>query len=409
MKVVKYSVLCAALLTASILHVSAREYEGPKSNNRSQQVRAKAADCSPAQTLTEFFVNNVRTAAETGGNTWYDRGNGLPYYEVPANGGNHAIFAGALWMGGVDPAGNLKLAAIRFRQNGNDFWPGPLTTDGSASIDAATCTLWDRFFLMNRQMVETHRYYFSLIAQGIDPSTDPLFEDGYAIPQEILEWPAEGDVGLGQSFNIAPFADLRDPETDEVLTTPGVYEPEQGDYPLYDLEQEIDCRTRLVTDPVPLFGDFTMYWVFNDKGNVHTESQGEPIGMEIQAQMFGFTTNDEINNMTFCNYVLINRGTLNLEDTYFAQWVDSDLGNFNDDFVGCDVFRGLGYSYNGDNDDEGNSSGPGYGSQPPAVGVDFFEGPYQDPDGINNDYGIGEGEALNGLGYRNPADSIKPF
>jgi len=408
MKVVKYSVLCAALLTASILHVSAREYDGPKAN-RSQQVRAKAADCSPAQTLTEFFVNNVRTAAETGGNTWYDRGNGLPYYEVPANGGNHAIFAGALWMGGVDPAGNLKLAAIRFRQNGNDFWPGPLTTDGSASIDAATCTLWDRFFRMSRQMVETHRYYFSLIAQGIDPSTDPLFEDGYSIPQEILEWPAEGDVGLGQSFNIAPFADLRDPVTGEIITTPGVYEPDQGDYPLYDLDQEIDCRTRLVTDPVPLFGDFTMYWVFNDKGNVHTESQGEPIGMEIQAQMFGFTTNDEINNMTFCNYVLINRGTLNLENTYFAQWVDSDLGNFNDDFVGCDVLRGLGYSYNGDDDDEGNTSGPGYGAQPPAIGVDFFEGPYQDPDGINNDYGIGEGEALNGLGYRNPADSIKPF
>ncbi len=406
MRVFRYSVLCAALLTASVSHLNAREYLGPKSNARNE-IRAKAASCSPAQTLTEFFVNNVRTAAETGGNTWYDRGNGNAYYEVPANEGNHAIFAGALWMGGVDPAGNLKLAAVRFRQGGNDFWPGPLTVDGSASIEQETCEKWDNFFLISKQQVETHRYYFGLIAQGIDPFTDPLFENGYGIPTEILNWPAHGDVGLGQSNIIAPFADLTDPITGDIIGQEGFYEPLIGDYPLYDLEQDIDCRTRLVTDPVPLFGDFTMYWVFNDKGNVHTESQGEPIGMEIQAQMFGFTTNDEINNMTFCNYVLINRGSLNLENTYFAQWVDTDLGDPQDDFIGCDVMRGLGYSYNGDNDDGSSQAGPGYGVQPPAIGIDFFEGPYQDPDGINNNYGIGENEALNGLGYHNP-DDIEP-
>lgn len=399
MRVFYYGLICAALLTASAVDVSAREWLGPKSNHSQQIIKGKAAGCSPAQTITQFYVNNVRTAAETGGNTWYDRGNGLPYYEIPALERNHAIFAGALWMGGVDPAGNLKLAAITFRQRGNDFWPGPLTIDGSASTTPATCSKWDRFYLMSRQMVERHRYYFTLLAQGLDPLEDPLFEDGYQIPREILEWPAHGDVGLGQSFNIAPFRDLRDPITQEIITIPGLYEPERGDYPLYDLEQEIDCRTRLVTDPVPLFGDFTMYWVFNDNGNIHTESQGQPIGMEIQGQMFGFTTNDEINNMTFCNYVLINRGTLTLQNTFFCQWVDTDLGNYLDDYVGCDVGRGLGYSYNGDDFDDGSTSGPGYGAQPPAIGVDFFEGPYQDADGINNLVGIGFNEALNGLGY----------
>lgn len=404
MRVFNYSVLIAALLTLTVGQTTAREHLGDKS--KANDVKAKAAGCSPAQQNSEFHINNVRTAAETGGNTWYDRGNGLPYYEVPAGEGNHAIFAGALWLGGVDPAGNLKLAAIRFRQRGNDYWPGPLTVDGTASIEPATCTEWDRFFNMSKQMVETHRYYFTLLHLGIDPSTDPLFEEGYIIPPEILEWPAHGNTALGQSNFIAPFADLRDPDTGEILTTPGFYEPDQGDFPLYDLEQEIDCRTRLVTDPVPLFGDYTMYWVFNDKGNVHTESQGEPIGMEIQAQMFGFTTNDEINNMTFVNYVLINRGTLTLQDTYFAQWVDTDLGDPTDDYIGCDVERGLGYSYNGKDFDESSPSGPGYGAQPPAIGVDFFEGPYQDADGINNKYGIGPNEALNGLGYLNPADSV---
>jgi len=391
------------LVSASL---SAREYLGVITKSTKATIQSKTEPCSPAQAQFEFAVNNVRTAAETAGNTWYDRGNALPFYEIPEGGGNHAIFAGALWMGGTDPAGNLKLAAIRFRQVGNDFWPGPLTDDGAATTFDETCEQYDRFFNMSRQDVELHRFFYTLLNQGIDPSTDPLFENGYTIPTEILEWPAHGNTALGQSFNLAPFADLRDPETGQILTTPNLYEPEQGDYPLYDLEAEIDCRTRLVTDPVPLFGDFSMYWIFNDKGNIHTESQGEPIGMEIQAQMFGFTTNDEINNMTFCNYVLINRGSLTLEETFFAQWVDTDLGNPVDDYVGCDVQRGLGYSYNGSNFDGSSGSGPGYGDQPPAIGIDFFEGPFQDPDGINNSVGIGENEALNGLGYFDIIDTL---
>ena len=42
-----------------------------------------------------------------------------------------------------------------------------------------------------------------------------------------------------------------------------------------------------------LLGDQTIWWVFNDNGNIHTETGSESaIGLEIQAQAFGFTTND---------------------------------------------------------------------------------------------------------------------
>ena len=164
----------------------------------------------------------------------------------------------------------------------------------------------------------------------------------------------------------------------------GIYDPGNGDYPWYDFLQQIDCSQRRREDVVPLYGDQTYYWIFNDKGNVHSESQGEPLGMEIRAQAFVFSTNDEVNNMTFYNYVLINQGTQTLTETYFAQWVDSDLGGHVDDYVGCDVERGLGYSYNGDQFDEATGYSIGYGLNPPAMGVDFFEGPYQDADGVDN-------------------------
>jgi hypothetical protein len=99
---------------------------------------------------------------------------------------------------------------------------------------------------------------------------------------------------------------------------------------------------------------------------------------------FAFATNDEVNRMTFYNYELINRGTQTLYNTYFAQFLDADLGNYADDYTGCDVSRGLGYMYNGDLNDESDGGRLGYGENPPAVGVDFFEGPYQDADGIDN-------------------------
>ena len=33
---------------------------------------------------------------------------------------------------GISPDQQLKLAAVRYRTNGNDFWPGPLSNDGTA-------------------------------------------------------------------------------------------------------------------------------------------------------------------------------------------------------------------------------------------------------------------------------------
>jgi hypothetical protein len=106
--------------------------------------------------------------------------------------------------------------------------------------------------------------------------------------------------------------------------------------------------------------------------------------MEFRAQAFAFTTNDELNDMTFGNYNIINRSTYVLTDTYFGVWTDADLGYAKDDYTGCDVQRGLGYMYNGDDMDESAEGISGYGAQPPAIGIDFFEGPYQDPDGLDN-------------------------
>ena len=87
--------------------------------------------------------------------------------------------------------------------------------------------------------------------------------------------------------------------------------------------------------------------------------------------------------MTFYTNKIINRGSIRLDSCFMAQWVDPDLGFATDDYLACDVSRGLGICYNGDENDETAS---GYGENPPSVGVDFFQGPFSDQnDGIDND------------------------
>ncbi len=351
----------------------------------------KPAFCVPASGSSELNLNNVRARINTGGDMWWDFETSK--YEIPKGSRKTSMFSGSLWIGGLDVNGQLKLAALRYRQVGNDYWTGPLTIDGTASIDQATCKMYDKHWKITRAEVELHK---------AAKAHHELFPD-YVTPRSITDWPAHPlDGNPNQSYYLAPFCDVNGNYK---------YEPEEGDYPYYDFSNDL-CPTNpsnmADTTPTPtmdadtdpnnphggvvkggilvdqvLKGDQTIWWVFNDKGAAHTESKGEPIGLEIRAQAFAFATNDEINNMTFYSYEIINRSTYTLTQTYFSQWVDTDLGYAADDFVGCDVRRGLGYCYNG-LDVDGSGKYNEYGSQPPAIGVDFFQGPYMDPDGYDN-------------------------
>ena len=385
----------------------------------------RAAGCAASTDKIFLQYNNVKAILETGGLVWYDRANNQPGYTVPKEQNVKVIYAGALWMGGEDINGQLKLAAMRFGQ-GRDFWSGPLSTFGGApgnynpaiqqtanldviraygdaEITPDQCTKYDNFFTIKKTEVLQFISWFN--CANPQPGDDPTACSEVEQPsQEILDriynWPAHGDPALGQDFYLAPFYD--NPNSPDGNGADGVYDPiVDGDYPWYDINGDVDCRNdRRVT----LFGDETNWWVFNDKGNVHTETGGDPIGMEIRAQAFSFATNDQINDMTFYNYELINRGTQTLYNTYFAQYVDADIGGYSDDYVGCDVSRGLGFAYNGDSNDDSGSGSQLWGLDPPAIGIDFFEGPYQDLDGMDNPLTSNVQDAIDSLGV--PYDGL---
>ncbi|MCB9233809.1 MAG: T9SS type A sorting domain-containing protein [Bacteroidia bacterium] len=343
--------LCAILLLGFSFGIAKENIGIVKKKNGG--MRASAA-CAPASSSVELDVNNIRCLLHNGGDMWWDLVSN-PRYEVPkvdvAADKRYSSFAGSLWIGGVDGGGQLRVAAQTYRQSGNDFWPGPLAA-GGATIDDVTCEKWDKHYRITKAEIDAFRAEF--LANGsADMSNYPNVE----------KWPTEGTDSEGNTVNLAPFFDLNGNLR---------YEPEYGEYP----------------NITPCEGggtpDLAVWWVINDKGDVHTETGGEAIGLEIQMMAFAFSTSNEVNNMTFYKYTVINKSTLSLNQTYMGQWVDADVGFYSDDYVGCDTNRGLGFAFNGLTNDAGPT---GYGLNPPALGVDFFQGPKADPyDGIDNNH-----------------------
>ena len=363
----KKNILIAAIISLSLTGVQAIAKEnigfmGKKPAKQTGGPKAGAAGCEPGNGRTDLDVNNVRTLILTGGDMWWDL-NSNPRYEVPKGSNKHSSFASSLWIGGIDNGGNLKVAAQTYRQTGNDMWPGALDTT-SASITAEQCLAYDKHWKVERAEIENY-----------------VLNDG-PMPDVVATWPGNGNPDQNQGRFLAPFYDANGD---------GNYDYLAGDYPGFNLGSGSNCDGNF------LLGDQVLWWVFNDKGNIHTETGGFPIGLEIRAQAFAYATNNSLNNNTFYKYEIINRSTFAVQDCYFGQWIDSDIGFYADDYVGCDVGRGLGFTYNGNAIDPGVA---GYGANPPAFGLDFFEGPFKDADGIDNSGDpCVEPEAINGLGF----------
>lgn len=353
------------LLLVSTANLMAKEVIGLPNSTGSKKIQRRAAACEPATFQADLDINNVRARILNGGDMWWDL-NSVARYEIPkVNSESNAIrknslFAGAIWIGGLDPGGNLKVAAMTYRQSGSDYFPGPLDSV-SANTEAGRCKFYDRIYKINQEDI-------AAVAEDINEATD-----------DIINYPGSGDPTFKEAGNIAPYFDA---------DGDGRYNYAAGDYPILDPSRPRDKNT---PDDQP---DQMLTFVYNDRGNIHSETSGIPIGLELVTTAFAFKTNDEINNMTFYKTKITNRSSDAVRDCYFGQWVDADLGNYADDYVGCDTSRDLGFCYNGDDDDEGVL---GYGTNPPSVGTDFFEGP-RDENGnelglakfvyYNNDFSI---------------------
>lgn len=281
-------------------------------------------------------------------------------YEIPAGSGKNSLFSASMWFGGQDINGQYKLAAQQYFP-ARDFQPGVLSI--GAAIPAPTAmsqTIWT----VSKDEILNHILNYQ--------------NSGYVIPNDILEWPAHGDVSNSQAYNLAPFVDV---DNDDI------YNPQNGDYP---------C----------IKGDKAVYTIINDKYFPHS-SQGDLIGLEIHYMLYQFSSVTELNDVTFIDAKVINRSTNTLFDYSTSFFADGDLGGATDDFAGCDSTRNLMFTYNGDSYDESSNGNLGYDSLPPAIGVVclshevnsigyYSNGSAASPNTAVDYYHLMKGKAING-------------
>jgi hypothetical protein len=299
--------------------------------------------------------NNIRATIANSGAFFRNPDISKAGYESPKGDGIHLIYASAFWFGAVDEFGNLKMAADTYGQEDyHDTFPGALKADGSAEAPAEPFA--DEIYVVSRAEILFH-------------ATNYAAWD-YEAPYAITNWPAHGAVDLGLDYQLAPFADLNGN---------GMYEPELGEYP-------------------EIRGDHAAYMIMNDKAGLHSNSGGDPLGIEIHYMFYQYETDDEIDNTTFINARVINRSSINYPEFVVGTYMDSDIGFYqNDDFIGCNPEHNFMFGYNGDNNDEGAGEAPAYGENPPAVGFKMLNhsmnvcgyydnagGPYGDPASAND-------------------------
>lgn len=146
--------------------------------------------------------------------------------------------------------------------------------------------------------------------------------------------------------------------------------PAKDGAPFKDIDNDGNYNPEIDIPGVPGASQ-TLWYVANDlDSNRAKELYGSStMGIEMQVTVWGYKNYEVVKNMLFKKYILINKSKNTIKDMYVSQWSDPDVGDASDDFVGCDTSLSLGYAYNGDLFDGV------YGSDVPAVGFNFLQGP----------------------------------
>lgn len=124
-------------------------------------------------------------------------------------------------------------------------------------------------------------------------------------------------------------------------------------------------------DRPDLIGDETVWCVFNDGLDpaLRRFTAANLRGLEFRQTVFGFASKGSLGNILFVRYEILNTGLYHeqLDSVYFGVWADADVGDYENDLVGCDVSLNAGFTYDNEVDAE-------YGNSPCFL-IDFFQGP----------------------------------
>jgi hypothetical protein len=310
---------------------SRRRDEGPL-----RALSAQAVDQSRRLDAGEFNLYLSNT-----GSFGFDVSNGRAGLIYPRNSSKTILFAGGLWIGAL-VAGSPRVTVAEYSQ---EYDPGQILS-GAPEDPSDPALMVYKVSRFLGDISDTARIERSPAELAMDPRLDPILHHSWS---EYL---------LGASKRGAPVRLHRLP-----LTTT----PEQ--------EDSVD-----VLGP-DVKGDQMTWCVFNDaRPQSHTNEAGEtaPLDVEVRRTIHTYRTPGILGSTAFVEYRIFNRGSQVLTDLMASHWADPDIGAISDDLIGTDQALGMVYAYNGEANDPGFSSNPGYGTRPPALGIMVLGGQLND-------------------------------
>lgn len=267
-----------------------------------------------------------------------------------SNAGQNLIFSATNLISGLEGS---NIVGTKNAGAKNSFLIGPYTD--SNAYDLRLQSDYSRKYFVSKFSIANH---LQQLANGT-PNYIPEFA--------IREWPGNGDVSKGQAAILAAFHDEN---------SNGFYEPMLGDYP-------------------SIYGDECVFAIS------HT-SEGTTNSPKIELHSYRFKfhcdSNEVVTNTIFQKNIFISRGA-NLNQVFLGNYFDFDLGFSQDDYMGTNIELGMIYSFNATTFDGSIGNSSFYGSAPPAFGVMTLHGAKLPNDGVDNVFGVGTNESINGTGF----------
>lgn len=121
--------------------------------------------------------------------------------------------------------------------------------------------------------------------------------------------------------------------------------------------------------------DQVLWMVVNDldEGAVVSHSGSPTIGIELQITLWAYNQPATgLGQIVFKRYRLINKSGTTIDSMFVAQYSDPDIGDYSDDYAGCDPSLELAYAYNSNPVDAEYSK---LGLTPAAMGYSLLQGP----------------------------------
>lgn len=261
---------------------------------------------------------------------------------------NYTSRIGLIAFNGNDTLGNFRYAIRDARL------PGPYSN--LSAIDEVDLLKHSRHCYVSKEMIEEYLNHLQ------NPTAN------YKIPYSISHWPAHGDVSKGQAAKLAPFVDKNNN---------GIYEYELGDYPKFP-------------------GDACVFKIYNQPSGAVNSMAGDFLHYTF---WFECDTSETLKNTIFTQFDYIPR-EFNVENLYAYTYEDETMGNPYDNrgqlYLDANTF----VNFNGDGIDESTSNYPNtFGDSIPATYNQILLGAKCKSDGMDNPFGVSNGESVNGIGF----------